>query len=59
LLGVAVAFIPIAARLLFAFRTHSSPISMNNDVIGLLFDVALAALLLHTQSREYQKIWFK
>ena len=26
--------------------------------IGLIFDIALAALLLHTQSREHQRIWF-
>ena len=29
-----------------------------NDPIGLMFAIALAALLLHPQSREYQKIWF-
>jgi hypothetical protein len=28
-------------------------------VINLLFDGALVALLLHPQSREYQRIWFK
>jgi len=27
--------------------------------ISLMFDIALIALLLHTQSREYQRIWFK
>jgi hypothetical protein len=27
-------------------------------LIGLLFDVALVGLLLHPQSREYQRIWF-
>jgi hypothetical protein len=27
-------------------------------LIGLLFDIALVALLLHPQSREYQRIWF-
>ena len=27
-------------------------------LISLLFDIALAALLLHPQSREYQRIWF-
>ena len=26
--------------------------------IGLMFDIALVALLLHPQSREYQRIWF-
>ncbi len=28
-------------------------------VITLLFDGALVALLLHPQSRDYQRIWFK
>ena len=27
-------------------------------LISLLFDIALVALLLHPQSREYQRIWF-
>ena len=27
-------------------------------VIGLMFDVALVALLLHPMSRNYQKIWY-
>lgn len=27
-------------------------------VLSFLFDVALVALLLHPQSREYQRIWF-
>ncbi|MEA2704014.1 MAG: hypothetical protein QOD63_1959 [Actinomycetota bacterium] len=29
------------------------------NLIGLMFDVALLALLLHPQSRDYQRIWFK
>jgi hypothetical protein len=28
-------------------------------ILTLLFDGALVALLLHPQSREYQRIWFK
>ncbi|MFN8027901.1 MAG: hypothetical protein U0W40_16525 [Acidimicrobiia bacterium] len=28
-------------------------------IISLGFDIALVALLLHPQSREYQRIWFK
>lgn len=27
-------------------------------IVSLLFDCALVALLLHRQSREYQRIWF-
>lgn len=29
------------------------------NLINLLFDIVLAALLLHPQSRQYQRIWFK
>lgn len=29
------------------------------NLINLLFDVVLVALLLHPQSRQYQRIWFK
>jgi hypothetical protein len=28
-------------------------------LISLMFDIALIALLLHPQSRDYQRIWFK
>ena len=28
-------------------------------LINLMFEIALIALLLHPQSREYQRIWFK
>lgn len=28
-------------------------------ILNLIFDGALVALLLHPQSREYQRIWFK
>jgi len=28
-------------------------------LLGVIFDVALVALVLHPQSREYQKIWFR
>ena len=50
-LGVAAAIAPIAFRL-FAMSFASV------GLIGLLFDIALVALLLHPQSRDYQRIWF-
>lgn len=28
-------------------------------LLGVIFDIALVALLLHPESREYQKIWFR
>ncbi|KAA0234427.1 MAG: hypothetical protein JJLCMIEE_02666 [Acidimicrobiales bacterium] len=35
------------------------PTSDVNNVISWIFNVALLVLVLHTQSREYEKIWFK
>jgi hypothetical protein len=31
---------------------------LSTGIIGLMFDIALMALLLHPQSREYQRVWF-
>jgi hypothetical protein len=55
-LGVGVAVFPFAFRIL-ASRSVNGLVSA--DVITLLFEIALVALLLHTQSREYQRVWFK
>lgn len=50
-LAVAVAILPLALLILAGgFAT---------DLITLLFEIALVCLLLHPQSREYQRIWFK
>ncbi|MCU1463899.1 MAG: hypothetical protein JWO37_3974 [Acidimicrobiales bacterium] len=54
LLGVVMAFMPFLLRLAF----FGDPIA-GAGVLGLMFDVALVALLLHPQSRDYQRIWFK
>lgn len=35
------------------------PTSDVNNVISWIFNVALLVLVLHNQSREYEKIWFK
>ncbi len=53
-LGVAAAFAPAAIRMLFA--GPGALFSVNP--ITLLFEIALIALLLHPQSRDYQRIWF-
>ena len=29
------------------------------NLISIMFQVALVCLLLHPQSREYQRVWFK
>jgi hypothetical protein len=52
-LGLAVAVAP------FAFRYWQVQNPFNANIITLAFEIALVALLLHTQSREYQRVWFK
>ena len=56
-LGVVVAAIPLIARVYVGLRYQVSPLEA--DFLGLMFEVALVALLLHPQSRDYQRIWFK
>jgi nicotinamide riboside transporter PnuC len=51
-LGIVVAVIGLAVLVL------SNPFAGAN-LISLMFAIALVALLLHPQSREYQRIWFK
>jgi len=53
ILGVVMALLPFA----LVIATRGSPFS--GGLINLLFEVALVALLLHPQSRDYQRIWFK
>jgi hypothetical protein len=52
-LGVAMAFVPFFLRLLFGGSL------LGGSIINLMFEIALVALLLHPQSRDYQRIWFK
>lgn len=57
LAGTAVAVLPVIARLYVCLKLQVSPLSF--DLAGLLFEIALVALLLHRQSRDYQRLWFK
>ena len=52
-LGVAMAFLP------FALAIANGVSLLGGGILNLLFEVALVALLLHPQSRDYQRIWFK
>jgi hypothetical protein len=52
-LGVGMALLPVA----LAIATGVSV--FGGGLLNLLFEVALVALLLHPQSRDYQRIWFK
>ena len=53
-LGIIVAIAPFLIRAVYL----GSPFR-GADPIRLIFDIALLALLLHTESREYQKIYFR
>jgi hypothetical protein len=52
-LGIIAAFAPLIFTL-----TQGNPLA-GGGIITLIFEIALIALLLHPQSREYQRIWFK
>ncbi len=52
-LGIAMAFYPFFLNWYY----FGNPLS--NNLINLMFEIALVALLLHPQSRDYQRIWFK
>ena len=56
-LGVAIAAFPLATRVLLA--ATDTVRWLWADGIGLLFDVALIALLLYPTSRDYQRNWPK
>jgi len=53
ILGMVFAVLRLALQLVGQSMT-----SALNDPIGLMFAIALVALLAHPHSREYQKIWF-
>jgi hypothetical protein len=54
-LGVIMAVLPFIAMLVPGFLG----VSFGVGLVNLMFEIALLALLLHPQSREYQRIWFK
>ena len=58
-LGVAVAALVVIGTLLVLLRNFDNQGRLFGLVIGLLFDVALVALLLHPMSRSYQQYWPK
>ncbi|MHB8438835.1 MAG: hypothetical protein ACYDD4_06700 [Acidimicrobiales bacterium] len=52
MLAVALALLNVLVGLIGVF-------TYTLGILNLLFDVVLAALLLHPHSREYQRIWFR
>ena len=61
--GIAAAALPLAGVLLLIVLPAMNGIPRfalgDFSLISLLFDVALFALLVHPQSRDYERIWFK
>lgn len=55
-LGIAAAIAPLA---LVALDVVFNVINVRVDLIGIMFDIALVALLLHPMSKDYAKVWFK
>ncbi len=53
-LGVAMAFLPFALR----FLVGGLDAVLGTGIINLMFEILLVALLLHNDSKEYQRIWF-
>lgn len=59
-LGVASAFAPLIVTAYYVFPDEIDALFTDGNLfIGVLFDIALVALLLHEMSRNYQRTWFK
>jgi hypothetical protein len=60
-LGLAAAFSPVVLRfwVLSGSNWSFQDKLFGTRIISFLFEAALVALLLHTQSREYQKTWYR
>jgi len=58
--AVVAAFLPLVLRLLlFLFGVESfGYVLTSGNVLNVIFQYALIALLLHPMSREHQKLWF-
>jgi hypothetical protein len=57
--GYAVAVAGAVLQLIMLLAVFGTDVLTSTAIISLMFDGALVALLLHSDSREYQRIWFK
>lgn len=57
-LGIAAAIGPFVVRLII-WRRFGLGDAIEWNIIGLVFDIAVLAALLHRQSGEYQRIYFR
>jgi hypothetical protein len=53
--ALVVAFLPVVLQVFVLVRYRVVPVS----IFTLLFEAALIAALVHPQSRQYQRIWFR
>jgi len=59
-IGVVVAAAPLAATAIILVIGYPARAGLADVVdVGFLFDIALLALLLHNQTRSYERVWFK
>lgn len=63
-LAVVASALPLFARVMVMFGVSfgvaiNSTSPLDYDLLGLLLEVALFALVVHPQSRSYQRIWFR
>ena len=58
LLGIVSAFAPLVITG-YGLVSGRVDAAFGSLFIGLMFDIALVALLLHQSSREYQRVWFR
>lgn len=59
--AVLASFLPLALRLVVYLTGNASIgfVLFSDNVLNVIFQYALIALLLHPMSREHQKIWFR
>ena len=53
------AILPFLMRFDFVAQLLGYRYPFGSDPISLMFQIALVVLLLHPQSRDYQRLWFK
>ena len=58
-LAIAIAIVPFVMRLDAVAEALGYRYPFGTDIISLMFQIALVVLLLHPQSRDYQRLWFK
>lgn len=59
IMGVVIAGLNVVLAVGLFFLILSTSLSAFLFLITVLFDIVLFALLIHPQSREYQRVWFK